>query len=231
MLMRRRAIGTVAYLGGLPALLEPFCWAWSQLVQYNAEYLCEPGEYVHYDRATVSLHDVARNMLVDRMAGDWLLQLDTDHIFEPDLAARMVSHMRTYDLQVAVGLYRHKHPPSTPVIYNWNADATFALPIGDWDRESGIRALQIGTAGGGCLMVKRSVFDRIRTELQEQPFTRFQAFGEDHAFFKRCHALGIPVHALVNVEAPHLALRSMPMTDYERPDAALLQQVEAGGLR
>jgi hypothetical protein len=43
MLFHNRAIGTVAYLGGVMAVPEPFAWSLAQLVQYNSELLCGPG--------------------------------------------------------------------------------------------------------------------------------------------------------------------------------------------
>lgn len=227
MLYRKRAIGTIAYLGGLPALLESFCWAWGQMVQYNSEYLCAPGEVVHYDRAPVSLHDFARNTLVDRMQGDWLLQFDTDHVFDPDITARLLFAARTFDLPVVVGIYRHKVGAGSPVIYQWNADATQALPIGAWDRDA--RVIEVGTAGGGCLLVRRAVFDRIRAELKQLPFARMDNLGEDHSFFRRCKTLGIPVHVLPRVEAPHLAVRPLEMVDYVPPPMDSLQHHDTGG--
>ena len=80
--MCNKFIGTVAYLGGVPSVLEEFCWSWSQMVQYNTEYLCQPGELIFYDRARASYHAFARNTLASRMRGDWIVMLDTDHLFE-----------------------------------------------------------------------------------------------------------------------------------------------------
>lgn len=229
MLMKKRTIGTVAYLGGLSTTLEAFTWAWGQLVQFNSEYLCDPfkGEIVHYSKATMTLHDFARNSLVTAMQGEWLLQLDTDHAPEPDLCARMVWAMQKYNLQVVSALYRHKIGAGSPVIYNWDKSGKFAMPISDWDRD--VSALQIGTAGGGCLLVRRSVFDRIRIELNESPFTRFEAYGEDHAFFQRCRKLNIPVYALPHVESPHLVVKPLLMADYQVQTGLPMDRQDAEG--
>jgi hypothetical protein len=209
-LLTHRYLGTVAYLGGLPAVLEEFCWSFAQLVQYNAEYLCRPGEFVHYDRAKVSLHDYARNTLVERIRGDWLLMVDADHAFEPDLAARLLRKLDEYQCDVVTAVYVHKHPPHTPVLYQYNGQGM--EPIHDWDRRA--EAFQIGSAGAGSLLVKRSVFTRIKSELKEGPFDRIAPFGEDHSFFIRLHRLGIAAFAVPSIESPHLEVRKTSLADH-----------------
>ncbi len=224
MLLRKTIIGTIAYLGGLPANLEAFTWAWGQLIQYNSEYVCDPfkAEIIHLDKATVSLHDFARNSLVERFLGGWLWMTDTDHVFEPDIVSRMLFLSNKYGLDVVTAIYRHRAGPGCPVLYQWDDDGVFALPIADWDRN--VEALQVGSAGAGCLLVRRGVFERIAAELGEAPFNRFDHYGEDHAFFKRCQRLGIPVYALTRVESPHIVVDTLKMSDYEPGEAATRQE-------
>lgn len=228
-LLRNRCVGTVAYLGGLPAVLEPFCWAWGQLVQYNTEALCAPGEYVHYDRATVSFHSFARNSLVERFLGDWLLMLDTDHVPDPDLAVRLLTAMNQTEPPVSVvcGVYCHRTPPNSPVLYQWNKDGTGLEPIGDWDRD--VKLMQVGSAGGGALLVRREVYERIRTELRCGPFDITPPFGEDHSFFKRCRELAIPVYAAPKIESKHLEVRPLGLDTYTAPEIPATSRVEVGG--
>ena len=221
MRLSKRIIGTVAYLGGLPSTFESFTWAWGQLVAFNTEFVCDAaqGEIIHYDKARVSLHDVARNNLATTMLGDWLVQLDTDHSFDPDLVARLVLYADRYGLDVVTANYRHRFGPQGPVLYLWNEDATACVPMtGEFFDPSGEKVVppvvRIGSAGGGCLFVRRAVFDRIRDELHEDPFTRYDRYGEDHAFFHRCHRLDIPVYALPRVESYHLRIDPMAMADY-----------------
>jgi hypothetical protein len=226
-LLHNRPIGTMAYLGGLPALLEPFCWAWGQMIQYNAEALCDPGEYVHLDHATVSFHSFARNSLVERFLGDWLLMLDTDHVPDPDLVVRLVTLMGQAEVPIICGVYCHRTPPNSPVLYQWNADETGLEPIGDWDRDA--KLIQVGSAGGGALLVRRSVYQRIRDELKCMPFDILPPFGEDHSFFKRCRMLGIPVYAAPTIEARHLEIRPFGLDTYVAPEIPEGRRVEVGG--
>jgi hypothetical protein len=211
MIFANKPIGTIGYLGGLPAVLEPFCWAWGQLIQYNTEYLVQPGQFVHYVRATMSFHSFARNNLVDTMLGDWLLMLDTDHAPEPDLAVRMLSLMNQTGVEVLTALYLHKTPPFSPVLYQ-NGIAGGFKPIGDWDQD--VSAFAVGSAGAGALLVKRTVFERIRKELKEGPFDIEFPYGEDHSFFRRLDKLKIQAFAAPRIESPHLMVKSVTLEDY-----------------
>ncbi len=225
MLYGKKTIGTIAYMGGVPAVLESFAWAWGQLIQYNADYLVEPGETIFYDRATVSYHSAARNALVDRMRGDWLLMLDTDHAPEPDLAARLLLQMERHDVDVLTGLYCYRAAPHNPVVFTRTDDRIEYL--GDWDRNASI--FEVGAAGAGCLLVRRRVFERMRLELKENPFEIRKAFSEDNSFFDRCWELGIKTYCCPTVESPHLAVRPVTLADYKPDAAALGPRVEVEG--
>jgi hypothetical protein len=206
---RRRCLGTVAYLGGLPALPELFCWSWGQMLAFNAGALEDDANYVRYDRAGMSLHSMARNELARRMEGDWLLMLDTDHAFEPDLCRRLVHRLEVYGLDVLSGLYLFRSAPHSPVLY---ADQDGLKPLRDWDRDG---LMRIDGAGAGCLMARRTVFERIREALGEEPFDpRPGCAGEDLAFFLRLKALDIPAWVDTRVECPHLRIHPLTLENY-----------------
>ena len=220
MLMGNKPMGTIAYMGGVHSVHELFCWSISQMVQYNAEYLAAPGQCVHYDHAQVSYHAYARNSLAERMRGDWLLMLDTDHSFDPDLAARMVHRMIRYNLDVLVGIYLYRNPPHFPVLYRWNPEGEGSYEvIGSWDGDP--KVFEVGSAGAGCLLVRRSVFDRIRLELGESPFDISPPFSEDHSFFNRLRKLEIKAYCDPTIECNHLAVKSLSLKDYDSSEIQL----------
>lgn len=211
MLLMNKVLGTVAYMGGVPAILEEFVWSWTQLQAYNTEYVCGPGEYLHYDRAKISVHDCARNVLAESMRGEWLLQLDCDHAFEPDLLGRLLRVAEETGADVVTGLYLQRFAPFAPVLYQQRPDGLRQL--GDWDH--GATAIEVDSAGGGCLWVRRRVFDRIREELHEQPFERVQGMGEDHSFFLRLKKLDIKAVCAPAVECHHLHIKALELSDYD----------------
>ena len=206
-----RYIGTVAYMGGIFAVPENFCWAWSQMIQYNTEYMLQPGERIHYHKSGVSFHASARNSLAQEMRGEWLFMTDTDHIFEPDIVARMVRLMNVHNVDVISGLYLYKTPPFNPVAYQYIEEINGYNGIVKWDGAGEL--LNIDSAGAGALLVRRTVYERIINELKEGPFDIKGSFGEDHSFFNRLRELKIPAYLAVNVDSYHLAI--MPL-NYKR---------------
>lgn len=230
MLIGKNTIGTIAYLGGVMALPEPFVWSWAQMIEYNAEHLATAAERIHYDRATVSYHSFARNTLAQRMNGKWLLMMDTDHQFEPDIAARMLYKMDIYDIDVLVGTYQFKSPPYAPVLFGYNPKTDKRYVIGDWKKD--VDVMQIHSAGAGCLMVRRSVFDRIKDELKEEPFDIMSPWSEDHSFFERLHKLGIKAYFSPNIEAHHLVYRSLSIDDdYDRKNIKVRREATVEGFQ
>ncbi len=222
-----KTIGTVAYMGGVPSVYSDFCWSMIQLAQFVTEQ-CRPGESVHFDRTGLSLHSAARNDLVKRMRGDWLLMLDTDHAPEPDLVWRMIDRMDTLKIDVLTGLYQYKSAPYSPVLYLANEE--FFAPVGKWRAEGGdLSIFQVAAAGGGCLMVRKSVFDRIEAELKEEPFSIIHPFGEDMSFFKRLQKLKIPVYVDARIECPHLVTRAVTLDDYDREAVTFSEEKQVSG--
>lgn len=221
MLEGKKAIGTVAYMGGVMSLPELFVWSWTQMLQYNAIYAMQPNADIFYTRATVSYHSMARNSLADSMRGDWLLMLDTDIAFDPDLLARMLFLFESEKLDVLSGLYLHKGHPHPPVLYTWSKDGEQLEHLGDWDKPEGRYLIPIASAGAGCLLVRRSVFERIREELKESPFDIIHPYGEDHSFFRRLKKLGIQAYCDPSVEVNHLAMRPLGLKDYQ-PEPELI---------
>ncbi len=219
MIIGSKTLGTVSYLGGLPAVLEEFCWSWGQLVAYTSEW-AQPG-LVHWERSKFSDHAPARNALTTRIVGEWLIQLDTDHVFEPDLVARLVHTADKYGVDVLSGFYQMKTSPHVPVLFQWVGpeDAPGLQPLATWPPE--VKVLEVGSAGAGCLFVRRGVFERVTTELGEQPFDKIFPYSEDHSFFLRLKRLNIPAYAALNIDYPHL--RIGPVTAADLPQNGDLQ--------
>lgn len=217
MRVRRRPLVTVGFMSGIPAVVTPFWWSSLRLVQYNAEAL---DFEVAYDQAGISEHSEARNLLARRMAGDWLLMLDMDHEPEPDTLARLLNAAQSVDALVMSGLYRYKTPPYHPCAFLWGEKPGQTAPVAVWDRP----LFTVDSVGGGCLLIHRSVFDRIRAELNEEPFDKVPfvcdgrkgLWGEDHSFCQRCETLGIPVWLHTGVECYHLRYGRVTQEDFDQ---------------
>lgn len=228
-LLGKKPIGTIAYLGGVMTVPEAFCRSWGQMIEYNADYLVEPNERICYHRATVSYHAFARNTIVEGMLGKWLLMLDTDISFDPDLAARMLHSLDKHGIDVLTAVYQYKSPPFSPVLYRSSDDGKGYEMIGDWDKEAEI--FEVGSSGAGALLVRKSVYDRIRRETGEGPFDIIPPFSEDHSFFKRLQKLGVKAYCNPNIEVHHLRVQPLSLKDYDREAVRLGDRKEVGGFK
>lgn len=211
MLLGRRCIGTIAFFSGLEFGYTRFNRSWGQMIQYNCERVCQASEYIDQGFSAVNQPQIARNELVRNMRGDWLLQLDSDHSFDPDLVERLLHRMEQHGVDVVSGLYHGRFHPHKPVAYAKGEDGA-VCQITEWPNEP----FQIASAGAGCLMVKRSVFDRIKDELDEEPFDLRAPMSEDHSFFARLDQLGIPAILDPRIQIAHFAIKGIRSDDYDR---------------
>jgi glycosyltransferase involved in cell wall biosynthesis len=229
MLTRKKTIGTVGYMGGIMALPEPFVFSWTQMIQFNEHALCQEDKQIHYTRTQYSLHSAARNDLAQNMRGDWLLQLDTDMVFDPDFCARLVRVMEIYNLDIVTGVYPYKSNPGVPTLYHFDDDRKRHDPISIPDEAMDMEVFEVDSAGGGALLVRRSVFARIVNELKQPPFEHIPPCGEDHSFFMRARKLGIKAHCAWKVQASHLGFKQVM---YEHnPDLPILNHFAATAAR
>ena len=211
-LKRREYAGTVAYLGlgGVWSLPSKWVGSWDDMRSYNERHLSRP---IHYDRARTTYHSYARNQLARTMRGDWLLMLDCDHEFDPDLVARMLLAFERNNFDVLTGLYQYKTPPYQPTVYFWADEGVGVKPVGRWTEEYPI--IQVDAAGAGCLMVRRRVFQRIARELGEQPFDIKAPYSEDLSFFQRLQQLGVRTFCDTRVRYWHMDTRKIDLHDFQ----------------
>ena len=215
----KRAIGTIAYPIGVPMAWDEFGWSFSQLAQFTQEHACKPGQFVNVDRFFVNDVVRARNGLVERMRGEWLLQLDADHAFEPDLCLRLLDRMERTGYDIVSGLYFDRHPPHGPLLWQRTTSGDY-VRVGEWPKVP----FEIpGAVGAGCLLVRRQVFERILSELKEAPFDRRRGLDEDVSFFDRCYQLGIKGLCDPRIEHPHLSVRPIGSMDYRASEVMLYE--------
>ena len=230
MLVSRKCVGTIGVMSGLPSVLTQFARSLSDLQAFTAQYVCGPDQYVHTIWSGHSFHTIARNEMAKQALGEFILYLDTDHAFAPDLLFRLVNAMRKYDADVVTGLYLMKSGPPLPTLWRL-PDGKSPEQLAGWQKGE---VLEVDCAGGGCLLVRNRVFDRIRDELHEEPFSTKEyphVIGEDFAFFRRLRKLGIKAVCDTRIECHHLQVKPLRMwADYD-PDASDLPTAPATGMK
>lgn len=193
-------IGTVGIMSGIHSLPTPFIKSLIDMINYNHEYLLGENEQIFYSFASISYHSMARNNLAREIRGNWILMLDTDQTFSPDVLVRLLWLADKYKVDVLSGLYHIKIEPYNPVIYKLNDEDRFEHIIG-WDKDKEI--IQIDSAGGGCLLIRNQV---LKTMFGNGmlPFAEIEGNSEDHSFFRKLKMLGIQAYCATDVRVNHL---------------------------
>lgn len=186
--------------------------SYDDLIDFSNRYICKSDESIKKLDASVSWHESARNELVQNAEGKWLLMLDTDHQFAPDMLDRLLFFKNKYNCRVINGIYQYKFPPHNPVMNLWGGNNE-VIPILDWDREADI--LEIGSCGAGCLLVDLDVYQEVINKFNTMPFTTIQGLSEDYSFFLRCKELGITCYMAPKVQCHHVITTPLSIEDYQ----------------
>lgn len=160
-----------------------------------------------------------RNELVanflEQTDSQWLLMIDADEQLGLDTFDKLVSAVHDKDRPIVAGLYfgawpGEFYPTAMPLIFNRQADSTRFLPFVDYPHDS---LVEIDSAGTGCLLIHRSVFEAFQVEatphegkvwcwFRDMPVNG-DWFSEDHFFCARAKELGFPIWAHTGATLPH----------------------------
>lgn len=160
-----------------------------------------------------------RNQAVTRFLdiypdAEWLLCIDSDMGFDPDTLEQLIAAADPQDRPVMGGLcFAAKYAGHTdqhaalvtwvPTIYQRTPEGTFTAA---YDYPAG-RVIEVGASGAACLLIHRTVLERIRDELGPVWFDNLPGgrgwMGEDFSFCERLHRLGVPIHVHTGVRTSH----------------------------
>jgi hypothetical protein len=179
------------------------------------------GGWVAVRCGTDGLPD-ARNKAVAQflMSGvEWMCWFDTDMGFEPDVLERLCEAADATERPIVGAL-----------TFAWKEAAPDGLGgyrcmprpvILDWKSENGIEGfqgratyppeslVQCAGTGSACILIHRSVFERIRDEFGEVWYTRIPnpstgvLTGEDLSFCMRAGGIGVPVFVHTGIPTTH----------------------------
>lgn len=202
LLRKRDAIGTVAYVASSPFVMERFCFSYAKMLVYSQQHLDTKDNFIYVDRQQMSWLPRGRNDVIKSMRGDWVFMLDADLEFEADSLIRMINIFEKYQAPVLTGLYVHKKKPHFPVLYFHNAKRHAYELIAAWKGNPDI--FQVDASGGGCLLIRKFVFNMIWDKLNEDPFDPIAKLGEDFSFFDRLRRVGVGVYCAPQIKFSHI---------------------------
>jgi len=168
-------------------------------------------------------NELAR-ITVEQDAADWLLMIDADMGFAPDVVERLLEAADPVNRPIVGGLafaqksdgpgplYARRYR-CVPTLYRMHEtdDEVGFVPLFDYPRD---QLVEVDATGAACVLIHRQVFESIQTTSPFRPFdqvivpkgpTGRTEFGEDLSFCLRAKAAGegFPIHVDTSVKTTH----------------------------
>jgi GT2 family glycosyltransferase len=152
---------------------------------------------------------------LDGTKSDWLLLIDSDEQLTLEAFDKLLETAHDKERPVVAGLVfagfgieGAPYPKPVPAIFQ-DAPEGF-LPLYKYDKDS---VFEIDAAGTGCLLIHRSVLEKMREIADKNQGTDWCWFwdgpvdgnwiGEDLLFCRRIRALGFPIYVNTGAILPH----------------------------
>ena len=152
-----------------------------------------------------SLIYMARNELAMKaihMGADYILWLDSDMVFEPDLMTRLFESLKANDADFVSGLYFKRFPPYEPVVYS-KFDIVDDEIIAEKMTEVPETVTAVGGVGFGCVLMSTALALAVYNEYNTM-FAPIGNVGEDIAFCYRAQTLGYKVLLDPSIRCGHV---------------------------
>lgn len=145
---------------------------------------------------------------------DYVLWLDSDMVFQPDLFVRLKKVMDENDLDILSGIYFRRVHPFTPVLYDHlEVTADGECEWSDLDTLPD-KLFECGGCGFGGLLMKVSVLKAVREKYIDM-FTPVSHMGEDLSFCWRARQCGYKVWVDPKIELGHVGYSTVNRQFYE----------------
>lgn len=169
-------------------------------------------------------------VMLDQTEADWLLCLDSDAGFEPDLAERLVMAADPVERPIlgALAFFAEKRESDrmggfiwapAPTIYDWGGPDGQPGFFHRWEYPENT-VIRCGATGAHALLIHRSVLEKLRVD-GDTWFTRVMldptqgVLGEDFSFCARAARAGFPVHVHTGVQTSHLVTVTLIEQHYQ----------------
>jgi 2-polyprenyl-3-methyl-5-hydroxy-6-metoxy-1,4-benzoquinol methylase len=194
-------IGVPCYREVAPELLED----WMRFAYHCGRRM--PGFDFFLAIKTKSEQFRARNAIVEAaltIGADWLLMLDDDMVINADVTQGVsesygfLEKLIAHDKDICGALYFQRGGACAPVLMAKIPEATGYRFLRDDELTCGLQRVDV--AGGGCLLIKMSVFDKLKHPI----FAPEHDFGTDIQLCQQAAEAGFEVWADTSIELGHL---------------------------
>jgi hypothetical protein len=165
-----------------------------------------------------------RNEVVRRFLAsdcDWLLMLDTDMVFTPDIPQRLLAAADPESAPIVGALcFGVDDGVPFPTLYDFTQDED-GLAVVRYMRFPEDELFRVGATGAACLLIHRAALEAIAAQEFDAVWPWFQEtaidgqrFGEDMTFCVRAAACGIPVHVHTGISIGHQKPHVVTLSDF-----------------
>lgn len=155
-------------------------------------------EYLQVSRAPIHM---ARQLACDwALEGgfDWMVQIDDDATFPPDLLRRLLSHQK----DVVCALAYQRKVPHAACAFEVGEDGLLGRPLENIEH-TGLRRVDV--SGFHCSILRTSIIKKLRDAGIRQYFGGFEnKVGEDFAFCLNLKKVGVLVHCDTEMISGHI---------------------------
>jgi hypothetical protein len=187
--------------------------------------------------------NLATAKFLDETPHEWLWFVDTDMGFKPDVVDQLLAAADPDERPVVGALCFSMRPIATDGFGGCRVAPVPTLFMPALDATTGVRGfktrfrypersiVQVGATGTGCLLIHRSVLEKMRADLGDEWFTytRFEGGGpisEDFSFMVRLLAMGVPVFVHTGVPTTHHKPVWIGAQDYRQPAEEFVPDAE-----
>lgn len=152
-----------------------------------------------------SLVYTSRNQLATKAIqseADFVLWLDSDMVFDPDLLIRMFDVLEKNDLDILTGLYFRRVHPYSPVLFD---RLDMNRGVCEWSNFKSIpdELFEVGGCGFGCVLMKTDVFIDVQSQ-HDAMFDPILKTGEDLSFCWRARDVGYKIICDPSIVCGHI---------------------------
>ena len=152
------------------------------------------GSLIYHSR-----NELARKSI--EMDADYILWLDSDMYFEPDILERMFAIMKEKELDFLTGLYYRRVPPFTPVLFDKLEITESGAEWSEFD-ELPDGLFEVGGCGFGCVLMKTDIIFDVGMKFGDL-FAPIGNVGEDLSFCWRAREAGYKLYCEPSIELGH----------------------------
>lgn len=146
-------------------------------------------------------NELARQAI--KSEADWVLWLDSDMVFEPDLLKKMLKVCEENDIDFLTGLCFRRKPPYTPTLFDrldkmeHGASYTTIMSVPEG-------RFKVGGCGFAGVLMSTDILLSVAARFGGRMFDPLEGFGEDVSFCWRARQCGYEIWCDSDIELGHI---------------------------